>query len=187
MKIYTGKGDKGITSTISKKVLKDDILIEFLGTLDEVNAFLGSVISQMNNRKFQDIILDLTNIQIKIFDIGVEIAQLENKKEESIKIATIKNLEQLIDSYSKECQPLRRFILPGGSKEASFLHITRTITRRAERRFVSLQKKHKNCNKNILIYLNRLSDFFFVLSRVINKRKNIKETEYIKKEEKEKK
>ena len=166
MKIYTKGGDKGETFLYGgRRVSKDDLRIECYGTVDELNSFLGLLAAGINE---SDISSFLYKIQKQLFDIGSLLAADPGKSLAlpEIKEEDILSIEQQIDNMSSQLPPLKTFILPGGSREVSYAHICRTICRRAERRCISLG--HEEYVKEIIIkYLNRLSDFFFVLSRKI--------------------
>lgn len=169
MKIYTKTGDNGETGLFGgKRVGKDHLRIDAYGTVDELNAFCGLAITEIKN---PEIINDLTAIQNRLFVVGSDLATPEeNKSKISIPRTEEKffiELENRIDYYSTKLEDLRNFILPGGSKGAALLHICRTVCRRAERLVVALEKKEQ-LNHLIVVYLNRLSDFFFVLSRYEN-------------------
>jgi cob(I)alamin adenosyltransferase len=179
MKIYTRTGDKGQTSIIGGRVDKDDTRVDAYGTVDEVNCFVGQSIAELDSDHFQDVLEELEKIQHELFDCGGDLANVSTKREYKLKEESITFLEERIDEYIKEAPELERFILPGGTKAAASLHIARTVTRRAERLVVSLIKKEENVAPLALRYLNRLSDYFFALSRVINYRLNVKDVEYV--------
>jgi cob(I)alamin adenosyltransferase len=150
MKIYTRGGDMGETSLIGERVKKNDLRVEAYGTVDELNSFLGLVISFGGDEK-------LKNIQEDLYVISAELAGGEQK----ISHDEITELENWIDSI--ELPELKSFLRPGGSKLASFLHVARTVCRRAERKVVSI-----NVREEVISYLNRLSDLLFVLAREAN-------------------
>lgn len=179
MKIYTRTGDKGQTSIIGGRVDKDDTRVEAYGTVDEVNCFVGQSVAELDHDLFQDIVQELEKIQHELFDCGGDLANVSKNREYKLKEESITFLEERIDEYIKEAPELERFILPGGSKAAASVHIARTVTRRAERLVVSLMKKEENVAPISLRYLNRLSDYFFALARVINYRLNVKDVEYV--------
>lgn len=163
MKIYTRKGDDGATDNgENQRVFKDDPLIELLGEIDELNSAIGIVLA------YQDIppaiSLILTRIQHELFDFNFAILHV-NKV--IIEDEYITRLENEIDDIQKNLPPLNKFILPGGSPAGSHCHLTRAMCRRAERRLITLHKR-KTLDKNILIYLNRLSDLLFVISLRLN-------------------
>jgi len=183
MKIYTKTGDKGLTGLINgKRIPKSDIRIIAYGSIDELNSYIGLSISLLsqhrtnnnNNHSFSDIIITLNRIQNELFIIGSDLADPDLSKPTSLRVqpTMITVLENDIDNYEKELSPITYFILPGGSVESSTLHIARSITRRAETNVSKLLLKDI-INNLVLIYLNRLSDLLFVLSRTVNKRLQI--------------
>jgi cob(I)alamin adenosyltransferase len=179
MIIYTRTGDEGKTSIIGARVDKDDVRVEAYGTVDEVNCFVGQAIAELDREKFEDIIADLVNVQHELFDCGHDLANVSKKREYKLKEEYVTALEKKIDQYISETPKLERFILPGGTKAAASIHIARTVTRRAERLVVKLIKTGEPVPQPVLKYLNRLSDYFFVLARVINFRSNVKDVEYV--------
>lgn len=179
MKIYTRTGDAGMTGIIGARARKDDERIEAYGTIDELNAFVGQAASAMDSAVFADLRENLLEIQHELFDCGSDLAYAEpGRQPYKVNAEMVERLEQWIDRYEKETPPLRRFILPGGSMESSLLHVCRTVCRRAERRVVTLASKAE-VNGEVLRYLNRLSDFFFVAARAANARRQVPDTEYI--------
>jgi len=173
-KVYTRKGDSGKTDLIDqKKVPKSDIRIDCYGEVDELNSSLGFCISLISfNSKLEnkEILLKLRKIQNDLFNLGTILAVSDESildKFPKINEEDIKYLENEIDFYNKDLDELKSFILPSGSLVGAYLHLCRTICRRAERRCVSLSEIF-DIDLNILKYLNRLSDLFFVLSRWIN-------------------
>jgi cob(I)alamin adenosyltransferase len=179
MKLYTRTGDKGKTSIIGGRVDKDDIRVEAYGTVDEVNCFVGQVMTELDEVIFKDVLADLEKIQHELFDCGGDLANISNKVEFKLEKEAIDYLEQKIDEYILEAPELERFILPGGTKPSASIHIARTVTRRAERLVVSLMKNDEKTPELALKYLNRLSDYFFALARVVNYRLNVKDVEYV--------
>lgn len=176
MKIYTKFGDKGQTSLFGGSVVtKDDPRVEAYGSIDELNAFLGTVISFT---EIDEIKNSLTKIQNDLFVIGSELASPKNKTV-FLSAVRIIDLEKEIDSIEPQLAPLKNFILPGGNKTASLLHLARTVCRRAERRIIEFSKieqtKDEQINPDIIIYINRLSDLLFVQARLVNHRKKIDE------------
>lgn len=171
MKIYTKTGDKGETSLFGgERVSKNSLRIEAYGTVDELNSFIGLTILELSDASLKKL---LSKIQNKLFVIGSDLATPINEKTSKLKIARVppkfyKDLEKAIDFYDSKLEPLKNFILPGGSKGAALLHVCRTICRRAERNVVALNNTVK-VGENIIIFLNRLSDLFFVLARFENK------------------
>lgn len=178
MKLYTRTGDKGKTSIIGGRVDKDDIRVEAYGTVDEVNCFVGQAVTELDQELFKDILVDLEKIQHELFDCGGDLANITEKREPKLKADAITYLENKIDELIAEAPELERFILPGGAKASASIHIARTVTRRSERLVVSLMKTDETTPVICLQYLNRLSDYFFALARVINCRLNVGDVEY---------
>jgi len=169
LKIYTKTGDDGTTGLQGNaRILKSHSRIVAYGSIDEVNAALGIVLSYEID---SDIALLLYQIQNDLFVIGADLSNLnlENSKNRTSS-EMIENLENNIDKFERELSPLSNFILPGGDIIASHLHYVRTIVRRSETQLVLLHTQEK-INQNCIKYINRLSDLFFVLGRVLNKRK----------------
>jgi cob(I)alamin adenosyltransferase len=179
MKIYTRTGDKGQTSVIGGRLDKDDIRVESYGTVDEVNSYIGLAVTELDPAIFKDILADLEKIQHELFDCGGDLATVSDKAPQKLTDETITYLEERIDAFILEAPELEKFILPGGSKAAATIHIARTVTRRAERLVVSLIKSGAAVSPLSLQYLNRLSDYFFAVARVINFRLGVKDVEYI--------
>lgn len=166
MPIYTRTGDKGKTDLFGgARVSKADLRIETLGTIDELNSTIGVALSETRNKK-QETSRELIKIQNDLLNIG---SLLANPTPCYILHATyyikrVRDFENLIDEMTKVLPPLKNFILPGGGRAGAMLHLARAICRRAERRIVKL----KNSDRNIIIYLNRLSDLLFALARFAN-------------------
>ena len=179
MRIYTRTGDKGKTSIIGGRVDKDDIRVEAYGTVDEVNCFVGQAMTQLDKEKFVDILDDLEKIQHELFDCGGDLANVMKDRQLKLTKEAVDYLEKKIDAFIEEAPKVERFILPGGTPASATIHIARTVTRRAERLVVSLVKADPEVSELTLQYLNRLSDYFFALARVINFRLNEKDVEYI--------
>ena len=177
-KIYTRTGDDGSTGLADgSRVLKHSLRPQAYGTVDELNASLGLVFLCLDNKKdeslFDDIKVLIRGIQNDLFDLGADLSTPISKVKQKYKPLRItenqiKKIEKKIDEYNDNLKPLNSFILPGGSEAASLMHVSRTIARRAERD-VSLLSSEEEINNNSLVYLNRLSDLLFVLSRVLNK------------------
>ena len=170
MKIYTKTGDGGNTGLQGNfRIAKSHPRIISYGTVDEANASLGIVLT---NSLDDDITEILTEIQNDLFLVG---ADLSNPNLSIVKnrvtLDMVKKLEQHIDKFELELPPLTNFILPGGHIAAAQLHYVRTVVRRAETQVVQLSEKDE-INSNCIKYLNRLSDLFFVMGRLINKRKD---------------
>ena len=172
-KIYTRTGDDGTTALGSgRRVAKFDLRVEAYGTLDETNAAIG--IARLHTRAGQPL-LDamLARIQNDLFDLGAELCFPDETKDARGRLAVtdaqVERLEREIDQLNRELQPLRSFVLPGGSPAASFLHFARTVSRRAERLMVALAARpNEPVGPAALRYINRLSDFLFVASRFAN-------------------
>jgi cob(I)alamin adenosyltransferase len=173
LKIYTKTGDKGDTGLIDgSRISKSDLRIIAYGVVDEANSHIGLIISNIEkNSIFDDVKKILLNVQQDLFVLGAELANPNTLKDDNILVKTemISTIEKYIDKFESELAPLSNFILPGGSIESSLLHICRTVVRRAEISAVALAKEQK-INQEILTYLNRISDLFFILARVTNKR-----------------
>ena len=163
-KIYTRGGDTGTTSLGNgDRVQKDSLRVECYGEVDELNAIIGVAICFCSNQQKKN----LKKIQNELFDIGADLCMPQKKeKYDSISKGVI-NLEEEIDKMNSKLSSLTSFILPGGTKSSSFLHLARTVTRRCERTLVKLNSKEK-IDPEIIKYINRLSDFLFVLARIEN-------------------
>ncbi|MGN9866539.1 cob(I)yrinic acid a,c-diamide adenosyltransferase [Bacillus swezeyi] len=178
MKLYTKTGDKGKTHVIGGRVDKDDARVECYGTIDELNSFIGIVLAELEDgERFSDVKSELFKIQHELFDCGSDLAYISPKGNAKLKEEAVAFLEERIDIYSEEAPELEKFILPGGSKAAAYMHAARTVARRAERLTVALMKKAE-IRDVPLRYLNRMSDYLFAAARVINFRLNIKDVEY---------
>jgi len=170
MKIYTKTGDKGETGLFGgERVSKNSLRIEAYGTLDELNAFIGLSVIEVSDKSIKDI---LQIIQNYLFSVGADLSTPNNEKTKKLNVFRAPEeyylyIEKEIDNYENKLDELKNFILPGGTKGAALLHICRTIARRAERLVVALDSTVKIGN-NIIIFLNRLSDLFFVLARYEN-------------------
>lgn len=183
MKIYTKQGDQGKTSLVDgTKVSKSDPRLNSYGTVDELNSHLGLLISQLKSDKhFQKEVADLGQIQVWLFRLGSQLAcsdekmatQLPNIDEEHVEI-----IELQIDKLESELPPLKNFILPGGHQWSAQAHICRTVARRAERHCTSLQEVAP-FQYPAIAFMNRLSDYFFVLARVVNHRMGVECVEWI--------
>lgn len=163
-KVTTKKGDKGRTGLgDGSRLSKSDALIHFLGEIDELNSFVGFAISSSSNESLS---IDLRSIQQDLFNIGGE-AAMPNLDTILLDQERIAFLDGQIDVLNGALSPLKEFILPGGDDFCSKIHIARTICRRAERSGVEVMENNIN-TKKWLPYLNRLSDYFFVLARCIS-------------------
>lgn len=175
MKIYTKTGDAGETSLFGgKRVLKSDLRIDAYGTVDELNSWIGLIADQdeQNQRKSF-----LREIQDRLFTIGSELAADPEKpklKKPDLHDSDVQLLEQAMDQMDEELPEMRNFILPGGNLKVSQIHIARCVCRRAERLVVALHTEQAVAPL-VLLYLNRLSDYLFVLSRKVAKELNSEE------------
>lgn len=181
MKIYTKTGDKGETGLYgADRVPKDHARVEAYGTVDEASSAIG-VARSLLAKEHADIQEHLESVQNTLFDLGADLATRAGspyqKKVARIDSEDVAGLEALIDRYQEEAPPLTGFIHPGGHPAAAALQLARAITRRAERRLVSLMRLEE-ANPEALCYLNRLSDFLFTLARVINARSGIEEASW---------
>lgn len=182
MKIYTKSGDKGKTSLIGgKKVSKDDIQIDAYGTIDELNSNLGLLRDYCSIESDKSFIL---NIQKDLFIIGSLLAVDYSRKSNEERIDFSQNkiilIENKIDEIDLSLPKMTNFIIPGGHVTVSTCHISRSICRRAERKCIKFAKQFE-LNNDILIYLNRLSDYLFVLSRKISLDTNTQEIKWVNK------
>ncbi len=170
-KVYTKSGDAGETSLVSgDRVSKASLRVSAFGDVDELNSVLGLARSVLDRTPiFEQIDLELATIQNDLFILGCDLASPSGTQVPRVSEEMITEIEGLIDSLLEELEPLKEFILPGGNQAASFLHLARTVARRAERLIVLLSQ-NEEINSASLIYLNRLSDYLFVVARVVNAR-----------------
>ena len=179
MKIYTKTGDGGQTSLFDKsRVSKADPRVDAYGDVDELNACLGAARAACTAADLSDA---LAAIQRDLFALGARLADPSARIAERVTKATVRStdverLEHLIDTLEAELPPLRRFILPGGATCGAWLHVARTVCRRAERNVVGLGPGA--VEPLIVQYLNRLSDLLFVMARAANHRQGVPETEW---------
>ena len=171
MKIYTKTGDEGKTSLFdNSRVWKSDGRIMSYGAVDELNSSIGIALSLELDNEIKEILIKIQN---DLFIVGSDLA---NPNMTDKKIRTTEEmiifLEQKIDLLEPQLKPLTNFILPGGTLLASILHLSRTISRRAETQVVALSKM-EDIHKEAMIYLNRLSDLMFILARIVNNRKKM--------------
>ena len=185
-RIYTKTGDKGETSLVSgNRISKSNLRIDLYGELDELNSRVGVCASQLEaDLEFQQIVNFLHILQSAIFDLGSNLAcEDENRLKYKLPQLTdefITDLEQEIDRLDSELLPLKTFILPGGSVVSANIHLCRTNARKVERKLVYFnQTEGEPLPGNSLIFLNRLSDYFFVLARYVNKTKGVNEIPWI--------
>jgi cob(I)alamin adenosyltransferase len=181
-KIYTKTGDKGETGLVSgNRISKADLRIDLYGELDELNSRIGFACSHLSKEtEFTQTVEFLHHIQSAIFDLGSNLAcEVENRAKfnlPQISNEFVAELESEIDKLDSELEPLKNFILPGGSGTASLIHLCRTNTRTCERKMILFHNETaEHLPDNGVVFLNRLSDFFFVLARYVNKAKKTEE------------
>jgi cob(I)alamin adenosyltransferase len=167
-KIYTKTGDQGATGLgDGSRVPKDHPRVTAYGTVDELNALLGVLVSSMQgNKELAELI---RSVQNDLFDVGADLCMpiLPGDKALRMRADQAERLEKAIDKYNERLQPLKSFVLPGGTAAAAWCHLARTVCRRAERDVVTLSHG-ETINPQVVVYLNRLSDLLFVLARVCN-------------------
>lgn len=178
-KIYTKTGDDGTTGLLSgDRVKKSNIRLKTYGELDHLNSVVGNLVQVVDQDKSEILI----EIQNKLFDLGSLLACDAESREKfrlkNISIKDIETLEKQIDSHTEKLPPLKNFILPGGSEAASRAHLCRTQTRNVERLMVELKDEVSELPVNSIEFINRLSDYFFSLGRMINFEANKKEIEW---------
>ncbi len=182
MKIYTRTGDKGQTSLVDgTRVSKASLRVKAYGSVDELNSMIGVVIAEIVQSKFQisDIQEELIPIQHDLFALGAYLADPKGKVPGQLPKRTTQ-FEKLIDSLTSSLPPLKNFILPGGGKAGSFLHVSRTLCRKAERHMVALiQEEH--LDEEAIKYINRLSDLLFTMARSVNQQEKQPEIAWSKK------
>ncbi len=179
MKIYTKTGDQGETSLVyGTRVRKDNLRIDSYGTVDELNSYIGLLRDQPINEARKDI---LKEIQDRLFTIGASLATEPNKDRKKIPDLYESDtvfLEQQMDKMDSELPELRHFVLPGGHQSVSFCHLARTVCRRAERLCVTLSGE-EDVDVLVVKYLNRLSDYLFVLSRKMAQELKVEEIKWM--------
>lgn len=176
-KVYTLTGDKGTTSLVGgQRVAKDDIRVEAYGTVDELNAHIGQVVNAIKGT-MPEVENLLFKVQNKLFNVGAYLATEQTDDQAPVyglQDDDVKAIEAMIDTLDAQLPPMRGFILPGGSNASVLCDVCRTVTRRAERRVVTLAQE-KPLNPLAQRYLNRLSDFFFILARHCNVSSGVEE------------
>jgi cob(I)alamin adenosyltransferase len=178
MKVYTKKGDKGKTQLLGGSMVnKNHIKLECYGTIDELNAFIGNIYDQEVSAFQKEILLKIQN---QLFNLG-SVISFDGKKDKiklpNVTTENIEMMENAIDKMEESLPMLKNFILPSGHPTASICHIARTVCRRAERNLVALGQQEE-IDALHLQYLNRLSDYLFVLARTILKENNATEIEW---------
>ncbi len=173
--IYTKSGDKGKTSLVGgKRVSKSDISLALYGEIDELNSWIGVILSEIEGKDYiNNQTLLLKKVQVSLFNLGSNFA-CEPEKRKSFKLPQlveedVLNIENEINEMDSDLKELKNFILPGGSKLSSFLHILRTVCRRVERILIAYSEKNDDLLPSFSgEFINRLSDYFFVFSRWVN-------------------
>lgn len=184
MKIYTKYGDEGFTRLAGgERVSKTHVRVEAYGTMDEVCSLLGVIVAEIRedeklNSVLGEIREECENIQQHLFDCGSDLAVPEGLREYKQKVDDVEWLEQRMDEYIPLLPKLEYFIIPGGSKISSMFHLLRTTTRNLERKMVAVIEARESVNKIGLKYVNRLSDYFFVIACLVNVKLNVEETIY---------
>lgn len=179
--LYTKMGDNGETGLVSgTRVSKADARIDLYGEVDELNSWVGIAITNMELSHFQEEVDYLKRVQSYLFNLGsnlaCEVAMREKYKLPKLTDEVISELEGKIDYLDKNCPPLKHFVLPGGTKAASCLHLCRTVCRKIERKMIQFRNEHEEeLPVHAAPFMNRLSDFFFILSRYANVKSGIPE------------
>ena len=177
MKIYTKTGDQGETALFGgQRVQKDNARIQAYGTIDELNAFIGVLCDSLEDKNTKT---RLVEVQHRLFSLGAYLATPPKKGTNPLEVSDvfqedIEVLEKEMDRMDATLEPLRNFILPGGHLQISFAHLARTVCRRAEREVISLHQQ-ETVAPLVIQYLNRLSDYFFILARYLAKQLNVDE------------
>lgn len=182
-KIYTKTGDEGMTSLVGgERVSKCSPRLESYGTVDELNSHIGMLMACMTGEKVDADRSFLCNVQRALFTVGGYLAT-DTTKRETTKGTTV--TQEMVDEVEKEIdrltallKPQRAFILPGGCMAAACAHVCRTVCRRAERDVLRLQESGAEVDSNVKKYLNRLSDYFFVMSRKLNADAGVEDVEW---------
>ncbi len=178
-KIYTKIGDKGSTLLATgERVLKSNVRIEAYGSVDELNAVVGMLRDTLDAREFAAVREKLACIQNELFDVGGELSVpldvLNTERQQVVQMSEVARLESEIDAMNEHLAPLENFVLPGGHLINSTTHLCRTVCRRAERAVVRMSEQDA-VRDEVRIYLNRLSDWFFVLSRELSHQLGLQE------------
>jgi cob(I)alamin adenosyltransferase len=186
LKIYTRTGDDGETGLFGgQRVPKDHLRVDAYGDVDELNSVIGVAIAALAGEREEDLSRELRRIQGDLFVLGARLATppleeggRENPWIPQLDSGRIAELESAIDAAETEIEPLKHFVLPGGSDAAAALHLARTVCRRAERRVVALARASA-VDDEVLIYLNRLSDLLFTQARLANHRAGVPDVPWI--------
>ncbi|HJS59704.1 MAG TPA: cob(I)yrinic acid a,c-diamide adenosyltransferase [Vicinamibacteria bacterium] len=180
MKIYTRGGDRGDTGLVDgSRVRKDHVRVAAYGDLDELNSILGLALAETRRRELAAV---LHEVQRDLFALGAQLADPSRrvagrKAKAAVAEAHVERLEREIDRCEARLEPLRAFVLPGGSRVGALLHLARTVCRRAERTVVTLSQR-EGVDPRVMVYVNRLSDLLFVLARLENRRARRRETRW---------
>ncbi|HYV06869.1 MAG TPA: cob(I)yrinic acid a,c-diamide adenosyltransferase [Blastocatellia bacterium] len=171
-KVYTRTGDAGETSLVGgARVSKASKRVDAYGDVDELNSLIGLARAYLQHDEIDE---TLGLIQNDLFTLGADLASPAEIEVPRIQTSFVETLEQLSDRFLAELEPLKEFILPGGSQAGATLHLARTVARRAERRVVQLSQAEE-VNDLTIVYLNRLSDLLFILARAVNRRDGVPE------------
>lgn len=171
-RVYTKTGDQGQTSLVGgARVSKADLRVDAYGDVDELNSVIGLARARVNDDAVDEV---LGLIQNDLFTLGADLASPSGIEVPRIGESFTGKLEEFADIFLAELEPLKEFILPGGSEAGALLHLARTVARRAERRAVALSEAEE-LNPETIVYLNRLSDLLFILARVVNHRGGVPE------------
>lgn len=171
-RVYTRTGDNGQTSLVGgARVSKSSLRVDAYGEVDELNSVIGVARAQSQDPQIDEV---LGLIQNDLFTLGADLASTSDIAVPRIEESFVTRLEQFSDQFLSELEPLKEFILPGGTDGGAILHLARTVARRAERRAVALSEAEE-LNPEAIVYLNRLSDLLFILARAINHRSGVQE------------
>lgn len=178
MKIYTKTGDGGDTGLFGGgRASKDSPRVSAYGEVDELNAFVGWTSTEIRQPELGELLRQIqSDLHVAGSDLATSPEASDSARSKTVRVGPeqVTRLEQWIDRFDAECEPLTSFILPGGSRGGAALHICRTVARRAERAVVHLGAS-ETVSPTVRIYLNRLSDLFFVLARWVNRRESVPE------------
>jgi cob(I)alamin adenosyltransferase len=171
-KVYTKAGDGGETALVGgARVSKASARVEAYGDVDELNSVIGLARAHLEDLQVDEV---LSLLQNDLFTVGGDLASPADIQVPRIEASFVRTLEETADRFLTQLEPLKEFILPGGSAAGATLHLARTVARRAERRTVSLAQTEE-INSLVIVYLNRLSDLLFILARVVNQREAVPE------------
>jgi len=171
-RVYTRTGDQGQTSLVGgARVSKASLRVDAYGDVDELNCVIGFARARSGDKEVDEV---LGLIQNDLFTLGADLASPSEIDVPRIEESFVVALEEIADRFLAQLEPLKEFILPGGSEAGAILHLARTVARRAERRVVELSQSEE-LNSDTIVYLNRLSDLLFILARVVNHRAGVPE------------